>query len=182
MKVIRNRGFAALVMALMIVVGMFIGTSRSLNRLYDEVDSAFYEGEDGFSISLDLEARIAYAGNYLVVAQRYLDSSNPAVQGLKTAILELQDAKTIKEKYAANNALTMAADSLTSSLTMPNIQLSDKDAQYVRSIPADMASRNDTIARDPYNDIAKEYNDKRSSFPANIFADMMGVPKAEYFR
>jgi LemA protein len=178
----RDSRFAAIVMALLIVSGSLLGAGKSLRGLKNAADAAFYSGvgSSGFSIQRDLDERVISATNLITVARRYLPESDGALQSFVKARDDLAGANGIREKFDANVKLSAAAADLVSRAERE--PLDDRDAAYLRSIPVDMQSRNDTISRDGYNDFAAQYNDTLSRFPANFFAAVLGIGKAELFR
>lgn len=178
----KDSRFAAFVMAMLIIAGSFMGAGRSLGGLKKAVDAAFYAGVNGsgFSIQRDLDERVISATNLITVARRYLPESDGALQSFVKARDDLAMAKGIREKHDANVKLSSAAADIVSRVEKE--PLSAQDAAYLRSIPVDMQSRNDTISRDGYNDFAARYNETLSRFPANFFSAILSIEKAELFR
>ncbi len=176
----KSSRFAALIMVLVMLAGTYIGAARSLGRERARVENMFYSGQGGFCIQNDLDERIISATNYLTLARRYLPEDNAALRGVAQAASELSNAQGIRDKYDANASLSSAAAYLEAELEKQ--ALTERDKSYARSIPADMESRNDTMSRDPYNQIAGEYNEVLSRFPANLLSTVTGVEKAELFR
>ena len=170
------------VMALAILLAIPLGFLRTMYRFYNDLEQEFYQGayQDGLSIQSDLEERMLLAQNLVTVARRYLDAEDPSIDQTLQARLDLENAQTPSEKYQANNRLTDATAILYE--TLGNAPLSEKDQDYRRSLYADLLSRNDTISHDPYNRLALEYNQKLDGFPAALLAQLLGVPKAEFFQ
>jgi len=182
LKLWQKRSFASAVLIACIVAGLLIGTARPLGRMADEVEALFYYGEngDGYCIRKDLEERAISATNMVTVASRYLDSGNTALTTLRDAINALSAAKTIGDKYDANEALTAAAAGLVAELG--KLELSEKDAKYISGLRTELQSRNDTISRNGYNAAALDYNSLLERFPTRVLAGVLSIDKMEYFR
>jgi len=178
----KSSRFAALAAAFLIVLGSLVGAGRSLGRLKSGVEQAFYLGVDGggYSIQSGLDERIIGATNLITVARRYLDEDNAVLVSLIRARDALASAGTIPDKYDANARLSAAVADMGAELSKRT--LSESDAKYAKSIPADMQSRNDTLSRDGYNQEAARLNEALGRFPARLFALALGIEEAEYFR
>ena len=92
----------------------------------------------------------------------------------------MEDAETVKEKAAANQQLTAAAERMF--LILEEQSLYKGDHKYCRQIRTDMASCNQTISHDPYNEMATKYNTEvLGRFPANVLKMVNGVQELETF-
>lgn len=174
-QLLENRTVAICITVVVILLSILGGSHRSLL-------AAAYSAERYFDdIQRDLDTRIGLASNLQVVATRYLTSDDDALLELEAAIDVLSDAKTANEKAKANQNLTAATERMD--LTLQNIQLSTTDERYRIQIRTDLASYNQIIGHSKYNDKVDSYNTEvLGSFPANILAQLTGVPKLESFR
>jgi hypothetical protein len=168
MKTRKESKGAALVMAVMIALAVWIGGYRSFSRMYAQVEMVFVAGSegDGLGIANDLNERTKLAYNLVTVARKYLDVNDAAIIEVLSARDALMQAKSIADKYTANVRLSDAATTLYHALG--NMQMDEIDARYRVSIFNDLASRNDTISHDPYNQRALAYNRALTAFPANL--------------
>lgn len=182
MKLIRNRGFAVLVTAILIVLSVLLGGRRSLSALASDVDHAFRYGveDDGYCIASDLQKRDSAAYNLTVVARRYYESDQPEILAVEQAREALAQADSVSQMAAANRLLDEAMPPLHALLK--DTKLSANDEKYPDRLYDEFCSRGRTIARDGYNQMAEDYNRKLQKFPANLLTRVTGVRPAELFQ
>ena len=182
MKLIRNRYFAAAVMAVLILAAVLLGSHRSLSGLRSRAAETFYAevAGDNLSIGNDLQDRVEYAYSLATVAARYLEGTDAQLTALREAAAALEQAPSPSAKAAANSRLTTAAAAVYDALG--HYSLSETDARYRQSLYADLNARNDTIGRDGYNAVAQAFNDQLQAFPASLLAPLTGVAPLELFR
>ncbi len=177
-----NKPVGVILMVGLIVLGTFFGAWRSLGKLENRVSQAFYEGVegDGFCIQADLDERVILANNLATIAARYLPANDASLAALRADASALSQESDIARKYAKNAALSQSAALVGDALAV--LTLSESDARYVKSIRADLQSRNDTMANDGYNALADDYNNTLRAFPANLLSALLPVKPAPYFR
>ena len=170
-----NRNVAIVITVIVIVLSILGGSHRSLL-------AAAYSAERYFDdIQRDLDTRIGLASNLQVVAERYLYIGEDALVELDTAITNLRDAQTANEKAIANQQMTAATERMD--IVLQNENLSVPDERYRIQIRTDLASYNQIIGHSKYNEKVDQYNaEVLGKFPANILAQLTGVPKLESFR
>lgn len=179
-KLLKNRTAAIGITIIVILLSTLLGSHRSLVAAAYPAERYFIEGEKGYSIQRDLDTRVGLASNLLVVAERYLIVGDPLLTDLQDAIVALQQADTVGEKSAANQQLTAATERLD--LHLEEYSLSNADERYRINIRTDLASCNQTINHNAYNQMAMEYNTEvLGKFPANILKNLTGVPELETF-
>ena len=151
--------------------------------------TSFLTGSSSFcrtsldDIQRDLDTRIGLASNLHVVADRYLSPDDPDLLVLESAIDELRNAQTANEKAKANQNLTAATEHMHLKLQGLYLGLSVTDDRYCTQIRTDLASYNQIIGHSKYNEKVDQYNaEVLGKFPANILAQLTGVPKLESFR
>ena len=179
---LRDRKVAIVITIIVMICSTGFGVHRSLEDKGEYAEWVFYHGSfgDGGGIQDELDTRAGLASNLLVVAGRYLDSEDEAVQRLKEARETLVTADGIGEKYLANEELSQAADNLAQVLDACN--LTDNDRRYQRRIIVDMESSNEIIGHDEYNQLANAYNrNVLGVFPANVLKEIVGVEELETF-
>ena len=179
MEVLKNRKTAALILALVVVLSALLGGWRSLSALSSDVEKAFTEGEEGFSIQRDLNERMTQAVNLTAVAKRYLSPDDARITAVTDVRNALDAAKTPGEKYRANQQLSEAFSVLYYALE--DMDLTEKDKEYRGEFYGEMLSRNDTISRDPYNEKAGAFNETLRQFPANLIGKLFSVSPAELY-
>ena len=101
---LRDRKVAIVITIIVMICSTGFGVHRSLEDKGEYAEWVFYHGSfgDGGGIQDELDTRAGLASNLLVVAGRYLDSEDEAVQRLKEARETLVTADGIGEKYLAN--------------------------------------------------------------------------------
>ena len=174
-QLLKNRNVALVITVIVIVLSILGGSHRSLL-------AAAYSAERHFDdIQRDLDTRIGLASNLQVVAERYLYIGEDALVELDTAITNLRDAQTANEKAIANQQMTAATERMD--IVLQNENLSVPDERYRIQIRTDLASYNQIIGHSKYNEKVDQYNaEVLGKFPANILAQLTGVPKLESFR
>lgn len=176
-QLLKNRTAAIIITAVVILLSTLLGSHRSLIAAAYRY---FIEGEDGYSIQRDLDTREGLANNLLVVAERYLLLDDTMLLDLQDAITALQQANTISEKSAANQQLTAVTERMD--LYLQEYPLSTADERYRINIRTDLASCNQTISHNEYNQMALKYNTEvLGKFPANVLKQITGVPDLETF-
>lgn len=180
MKFLKSYRGAGVVLVVVIVLSVLLGSHRSLTAERREVEEIFFEGVGGSSgsIATDLEARRAIGINLLSIGSRYLEKGE--LKSLNEAVEGLGKTDDLKELYRWNLALGERAEQLM--LLLETCPLSEKDAEYIQGFRTDLAARADTIARDPYNERAEEFNSRvLGAFPANLLSRITFVREAQIF-
>jgi hypothetical protein len=174
-QLLKNRNVAIVITVIVIVLSILGGSHRSLL-------AAAYSAERHFDdIQRDLDTRIGLASNLHVVAERYLYVGEDALVELDTAITNLRDAQTANEKAIANQQMTAATERMD--IVLQNENLSVTDERYRIQIRTDLASYNQIIGHSKYNEKVDQYNaEVLGKVPANILAQLTGVPELESFR
>lgn len=176
-QLLKNRNVAIAITVVVILLSILGGSHRSLL-------AAAYSAERYFDdIQRDLDTRIGLASNLQVVAERYLSPDDSALLDLESAIDALSNAETANEKAKANQNLTAATERMHLVLNGLYLGLSATDERYCTQIRTDLASYNQIIGHSKYNDKVDTYNTEvLGAFPANVLAQLTGVPKLESFR
>lgn len=195
MRLSENRTVAWIVFAIVVIASLSLsGNALEKNALEmrDDVLKVFYTGVngDGLSIDSDLKARAKDAYTLYGIASRYDGIDASLLEKALNAQKALDEANQlpqteIRKRSDANAALTLAVEDLYTALN--NAPLSDADRRDAKSVYDDFKSHGNTIGRDPYNDLAAQYNaDVRkmySGFPANLIGSIKGsAPSLELFQ
>lgn len=173
---------AALVMAVMIAAGCFIGGFNSGRRLVSDLDSIFYSGAkgNGVGVASDISHRAECGRNLVTVAERYMEPDDQALDFLREMCAYSEAAETLTQKKDGDDSVEIAFVQIYELLERES--LSAKDEAYRKSIYADFVSYGDTMSHDPYNDAAVRYNREITAFPGSVFFKLMGLEKAPIFR
>ena len=179
-ELLKKRNVAVGVTVVIMILSTILGSGRSMDAAAYKVERYFIEGYGGYSIQRDLDTRTGLAKNLLVIAERNLYSGDETILELQDAIAHMETADTVKEKAAANQQLTAATEHML--LILEEQPLYKGDHKYCRQIRTDLASCNQTISHDPYNEMATEYNEKvLGSFPASVLKLVNGAEELETF-
>ena len=179
-ELLKNRKVAVGITIVIVILTTLFGSHRSLTAAAYPIERYFIEGEDGYSIQRDLDTRTGLASNLLIVAERNLEENNLAVAELQSAITAMEQAHSVKEKAVANQQLTAATERMN--LVLEECELSSTDDRYRMQIRTDLASCNQTISHDKYNELATAYNTEvLGKFPASVLKLVNGVSELETF-
>jgi LemA protein len=168
----------AVLAVILIIGGIFAGVCvskyNSLITLREEV----YSAES--NIDTYLQRRADLIPNVVATAKSYAEHEAEVYSNIAAARQKLVNASTIGEKAEANSELTSALQGLN--IVVENYPQLKADQAYIAIMDELEGSENRiATARKDYNDIAGEYNKAIIKFPANIFAGMFNLEKAEYF-
>ena len=165
--------FAVLVVVA-IIAGVCISNYNSLITLREEV----YSAES--NIDTYLQRRADLIPNVVATVKSYAEHESEVYSNIAAARQKLVNANTIGEKAEANEELTTALQGLN--IVVENYPQLKADSTYIALMDELEGSENRiATARKDYNDTAEEYNKAIIKFPANIFAGMFNLEKAEYF-
>jgi hypothetical protein len=195
MRLSENRTVAWIVFALAVIFALSLsGNALEKNalELRDDVLGVFYTGVngDGLSIDSDLRQRAKDAYALVGIANRYPDIGASLAEQAAAAQKGLDEANAlpqirIKARSVANRALDQAIEDLYTALT--NVSLTDVDRREARSRYDNFKSHGNTIGRDPFNELATQYNKNAkkmySGFPAYLIGGIKGgAPQLELFQ
>lgn len=194
MRLSENCTVAWIVFALAVVFALSLsGNALEKNALEmrDDVLGVFYTGVNGDGLSIDSDLRQRAKDAYVLVgiASRYPEIDASLVERAAAAQKALDEANAlprieIKARSDANRALDQAIEDLYTALT--NATLSGVDQSEARSRYDDFKSHGNTIGRDPFNELAAQYNQDvekmYSGFPAGLIGGFKGgAPKLDLF-
>ena len=91
-------------------------------------------------------------------------------------------AKTTSEKIQASETLDQSVGTLVNVINESYPELKSNDNVQTLMTQLEGSENRISVERKRYNDVVREYNEEVVSFPKNIFANMMGLGKKEYFK
>ncbi|NCB63487.1 MAG: hypothetical protein EOM52_07705 [Clostridia bacterium] len=172
MNLLRNRKFAVLLTAAVVIFSVLFGTGRSVRQLRNEAMTYFETGANGVnSVQKDLAASAATAANLCTVAERYLPGSKD--------LARLRELSASVGTYDDYLGLRDTAEILIGALQQE--ALSDQDAKYVRGFQTELESRAFAIRNDPYNDMARTFNQTLDAFPVNVLRPVLFIDDLSVF-
>ena len=172
-----KKGLIAIISVLIIVAiiaGVGISNYNGLVTAREEVASA------ESNIDTYLQRRADLIPNVVATVKSYAAHESEVYSSIAAARQKLVNASTVGEKAEANEELTAALQGLN--VVVESYPELKADTTYVALMDELEGSENRiATARKDYNDTVKEYNNKVIRFPGNIFAEIFGFEKAEYF-
>ena len=163
---------AIIIDAILLISG--ISTYNSLITQKETVDSKISE------IDVQLKRRSDLIPNLVNTVKGLMKHEKSIVDSVTEARSALVNASSTAEKLEANTKLTEAINNLY--VVVENYPDIKANANFI-SLQDEIAGTENRIAyaRSEYNKVAKEYNTKVKRFPTNIFANILGFDKVEYF-
>lgn len=184
MNIFRSRKTAVAVTAACVLATTLLGSHRSLAAERRAVEATMNQGADGSGASIggDLKRACDIAANLHTVARKYLAQTNPtSLSRLDAARQGLESAQTAGERKAALETLLGESQGVAEELS-EHSEVSEADRVYLAGFQIDLAAIADTVRRDPYNALAREFNEEiLGRFPANALARITGVRPLETF-
>ena len=167
----------ALIVILVIVVVLVvavIGLYNNLVKLRNMVDNAWAQ------IDVQLQRRLDLIPNLVETVKGYASHERGTLDEVTEARAALANAGTPAGKMEADNMLTGALKSLFAvAEAYPDLKANVNFQQ----LQAELSSTEDKISymRQSYNDTVMKYNTAIQTFPAVLFAGMMGFSQRESF-
>lgn len=164
----------AIVAVIAIIGGMLVSSYNGLVTGYEEVQSAQAD------IDTYLQRRADLIPNVVATVKDFAEHETEVYDKVLEARQNLLNANTVEEQAAANEELTTALQGIN--VIVENYPELKSDATYIALMDELEGSENRiAVARNDYNEVVKEYNNKVIKFPGNIAAGIFGFEKAEYF-
>ena len=168
MKFVKNRKFAILVSAAIVILATLFGIRGSINRLARKTESMFYDGvylvDEGYTqpgIDSQLKNRINSALGYALLLESHPELEKASSE-LLSAQRELIDAESIRAKYSANERLQRAFLKLAENAEKAN--LSQRDADAAEQYASTFMGAYTMIQNSGYNQQARSYMSGASIF------------------
>lgn len=184
MEVLLKRSTAALIAFIVIVFGTLFGVHRSVGSETAKIEKQFFSGvylkDEEYlqpSIQSQLDKRATAALGLISLGFELEAAAGPAGE-LRDARNELLSAKTISDKYIANEKLQKAYKALVAA--MPEGGPAGK-TEALRSYTATMDGAQGVIEKSAYNGLVSEFRRRLNSFPVNILKILAFVKYPEYF-
>ena len=168
MKLLTNRKIAILITVILSVAATIFGLGRSLNRLARDVEVMFFDGvcleDEGYTqpgIEAHLNSRLSSALALAVIMEDYPEAARETNE-LFSARNALKSAKSIGDKYTANEALQQAYLALQAKAE--SLELSLRDTDDIMRFSSDFSSAQTAIQDNRYNQKAESFMDDASFF------------------
>ncbi|MEF9875540.1 MAG: LemA family protein [Gordonibacter sp.] len=167
----------ALIIVLVVVVVLVVAAIALYNnlvKLRNMVDNAWAQ------IDVQLQRRIDLIPNLVETVKGYAAHESGTLEAVTQARTAVMNASTPQDKMAADNILTGTLKSLFAvSEAYPDLKASTNFQQ----LQTELANTEDKISymRQSYNDMVMKFNTAIQTFPAVLFAGMMGFTQRESF-
>ncbi len=177
--ILKNKSVAAVICAVLIFLGIFMGVRRPIGNMKEDALVYFYGDEEIIGIKQDLESKVETAYSLMSVAKKYIAEDDKLISDLTKACEEVRESDSPKKAGKANAVMDNCYLSLKTALDGKN--LSQKDADYNKSLLSQYNSSDMIISHSEYNVLAGEVNETLSRFPANILSKIAFVGKMELY-
>lgn len=167
----------ALIILLIIVVVIIIAAVTLYNnlvKLRNMVDNAWAQ------IDVQLQRRLDLIPNLVETVKGYASHERGTFEAVTQARTAVMNATTPEGKMEADNILTGALKSLFAvAEAYPDLKANTNFQQ----LQAELSNTEDKISymRQSYNDMVMKFNTAIQTFPAVVFAGMMGFKQRESF-
>jgi LemA protein len=169
---------AVLVLAALVVVGMYNGLVARRNRYknaYAQIDVQLKRRYD--LIPNLVETVKAYMKHESGTLEAVIKARNAALGAAQTAAAQPGDPSALRTLANAESALTQGLSRILAlSESYPDL----KASANMNGLTEELTSTENRVAfaRQAYNDAATEYNSAREAFPAVLFAGSLGFASA----
>ncbi len=164
-----------IILVLLVVLVIFaVATYNGLVKLRNRIEAAWAQ------IDVQLKRRFDLIPNLVETVKGYASHERETLDAVITARNSAMTATTPQQAAEGENQVTGALSRLFAlSEAYPDL----KANQNFQQLQEELTSTEDKIAyaRQFYNDSVMRYNAKIQSFPAVIFANMLGFKAREYF-
>lgn len=162
---------AVIVIAL---IGSIAGSYNNLVKLRENVTSA------QSVVETQLQRRADLIPNLVNTVKGYASHEEDVFTAVADARTALSGAKTVDELNSAQSQLDSAVSRLLAiAESYPDLKANENFINLQDELAG--TENRISVARQDYNDAAKEYNTKIQSFPASIIARLFHFEKADYF-
>lgn len=164
--------FIVIIILLLIVSG--VGTYNDLVAKSENIETAYSQ------IDNQLQRRNDLIPNLVQTVKRYAQQEEDIFTDIADARAKLSGAGSIAEQAEGDAVLSNALSRL---LVIAENYPELKSNQNFIQLQDELAGTENRIAtaRKDYNEVARDYNTSIRRFPTNIYVNILGFEKAEYF-
>ncbi|MBS3127827.1 LemA family protein [Candidatus Woesearchaeota archaeon] len=160
---------------IVILVLFLVIVYNSLVRLKNEVENSWAQ------IDVQLKRRFDLIPNLIESVKGYMKHEKGVLTEVTKARTEMGNATTVNEKAKANNMLTETLKSLFAvAENYPKLRANENFLQLQEELSG--TENKIGYARQHYNDVVMEMNNKVQTFPSNIIANLFHFGKKELFQ
>ncbi len=157
-----------------VIILAIILTYNSLIRIKNQVENAWAQ------IDVQLKRRFDLIPNLIETVKGYAKHEKGVLESITKARTDFMNAKTVDQKGKAENMLEGTLKSLFAvSENYPQLKANENFMQLQEELSGTESKI--AYARQHYNDMVMEYNNKIQSFPTNTFAKMFSFKEKESY-
>ena len=158
------------------VIGLFvILLYNGLIRLRNQVKNSLAQ------IDVQLKRRNDLIPNLVNAVKGYMKHEKSVLENITKARSAILEAKTVKDKAKASNALTQTLKSLFAvSENYPQLKANENFLQLQEEITG--TENKISYSRQHYNDMVMVFNTKIQKFPNNAFASILHFQQEDLFK
>ena len=157
-----------------VIILFIIFLYNSVIRLRNQVKNSFAQ------IDVQLKRRNDLIPNLIETVKGYMKHEKNVLENITKARSAIMSADTIEKKAKASNMLSDTLKSLFAvSENYPNLKANENFMQLQEELSGTESKI--AYARQHYNDIVMEYNNKIQQFPASFFASLFGFGQEKSF-
>lgn len=167
-------GIIVVIVLAVIIAAILIGIYNSLVKLNIRVDEAWSD------ITVQLKRRLDLIPNLVDTVKGYAAHEKGVFESVTNARAQALNAEGVQETAKAENMFEGALKSLFAvAEAYPDL----KANQNFMQLQQELVDTEDKIqaARRFYNGVVRDFNTKRTVFPSNIVANMLGFKKDKEF-
>jgi hypothetical protein len=185
MNFFKNRGVAAAISALLMIVSLLIGVHKSAQGASDKIENLFYQGtnstgsDNTVAIYDQLERRADAALGIATIADNY-DGLSDASQEVRQNRQELISCQSISDLFVINQALERSTQQLVELCNAQ--QLNERDKSGLETYLQRFEGAQTLIEQNSYNEKVSEFkSDVLNKFPLSALKAIAGVKAPEMF-
>ncbi len=184
MKLLSNRKFAWLILAICVVVSIVGLGGGSLAAQRRDVLDVFNDGiDDSLAVRFSMDAYLENCASYAnIMAEEYrlrVDMEDALAGKILEMSAMLADSDDLDERYTIYVTLTRNVESLYTQF-FSTISPEDDHAEFSHAYQ-NYQGEVSKISYDEYHALAEKFNDSLEGFPANLIAGLLGIDELNPF-
>lgn len=174
--IIRIMTAIIIIVAVVVLLALWaVGIYNSLVKLRNNRENAFA------NIDVQLKQRHDLIPQLVATVKGYAQHEKELLTRVTEARAAAMNATGINDKIQAENQLSSALAGLRVSLeAYPDLKANQNFLELQSQLEG--TENRITVERNKFNEVAKEYNTKRRTFPTNIIAGVFGFGDKPYFQ
>lgn len=169
--------FGLIAVIVIVLLGVFgVSQYNGLAKKEQSVESQWSQVENVMQRRADL------VPNLVNSVKRSMQQEQKVFGDIAKAREAYGSANNDSDKIKASQELDQSVGTLINVINENYPELKSNDNVQTLMTQLEGTENRISVERKRYNDVVKEYNEQVVSFPKNIFANMMGLGKKDYFK